>query len=221
MFSCGQKESDLTVIGNIKGLKKGTVYLQQLKDSSLVILDSLVLTKEAPFQLHSDLEEPEVLYLMLDKNGSENSRIAFFANKGITEINTTLKRYVYDAKINGSVQQKQLDEFNSIIKKFNNQSLELIKEQFDAQKNDDSLLFETKIAEAKNALKRKYLYAINFAINNKESEIAPYVALAEISDANTSFLDTIYKSLPKHIASSKYGKELSRHLEKRKLEENN
>jgi len=220
LSSCGQKESDLTVIGNIKGLKKGTVYLQQLKDSTLVVLDSMVIAKEAPFKLQSDLEEPEVLLLMLDKNGTENERIAFFADKGITEINTTLKRYVYDAKINGSPQQKQLDEFNGIIRKFNNQNLELIKERFDAQKNGDSSLFNSKVAQAKNALKRKYLYAINFAINNKDSEVAPYVALAEIYDANTSYLDTIYNSLPKHIASSKYGKELSLYIDKRKLEEN-
>ena len=41
IISCGKKEADLTVTGTIKGLKKGTVYLQQLKDSTLVVMDSM------------------------------------------------------------------------------------------------------------------------------------------------------------------------------------
>lgn len=221
IFSCGKKESDLTVTGTIKGLKKGTIYLQQLKDSTLVVLDSLVVNGEQSFELHSDLEEPEVLYLMLDKNGAENSRIAFFADKGITEINTTLKRYGFNPKIKGSKQQEKLEEFNSIISKFNNQRLELIKEQFEAQLSKDTSKINAVNKKAENILKRKYLYAINFALNNKDSEVSPYVAIAEIYNANIKYLDTIYNTLPKDIANSKYGKELDLHIKKRKQEEQN
>jgi len=221
IFSCSKKESDLTVTGIIKGLKKGTLYLQQLKDSSLVVLDSLVINGEQPFELHSDLDEPEVLYLMLDKNGAENSRIAFFADKGITEINTTLKFYGFNPKITGSKQQEKFEEFNTIISKFNNQSLELIKERFEAQQSNDTSKLNTLNKKADNILKRKYLYAINFALNNKDSEVSPYVAIAEIYNANIKYLDTIYNTLPKNIASSKYGKELDLHIKKRKQEENN
>jgi hypothetical protein len=221
IVSCSKKTSDLTVIGNIKGLKKGTVYLQQLKDTALVVIDSLVIHGEGAFELHADLEEPEVLFLMLDKNGAENSRIAFFADKGITEVNTTLKQYALNPEIKGSIQQEKLHEFNGFIKKFNNQSLDIIKEQFDAQQSGDSNIIKAVNQKADNALKRKYLYAINFAMNNKDNEVAPYIALAEIYDANTKFLDTIYNALPKHIASSKYGKALGIHIKERKEEEKN
>jgi Domain of unknown function (DUF4369) len=221
IFSCEKKESDLTVTGTIKGLKKGTIYLQQLKDTTLVIIDSLVVNGEQPFELHSDLEEPEVLYLMLDKNGSENSRIAFFADKGITEINTTLKSYGFNPKIKGSKQQEKLEEFNSIISKFNNQNLELIKERLEAQLSKDTLKINAVNKKAESILKRKYLYAINFALNNKDSEISPYVAITEIYNANIKYLDTIYNSLQKGIANSKYGKELDLHIKKRKQEEQN
>ncbi len=221
ILSCGKKESDLTVIGQIKGLQKGTVYLQQLKDTTLVVLDSLEIQGEGTFELHSSLEEPEVLYLLLDKNGAENNRISFFADKGITEINTSLKRFSYDAKIVGSKQQEKLEEFNAILLKFNNQNLELIKTRFEAQQSGDADLIATREQEANNLLKRKYLYAINFAVTNKDSEVAPYIALAEIFDANTNYLDTIYNALPKHIASSKYGKKLDTYIKKRKAEEKN
>jgi succinate dehydrogenase flavin-adding protein (antitoxin of CptAB toxin-antitoxin module) len=221
IFSCSKKESDLTVTGTIKGLKKGTLYLQQLKDSSLVVLDSLVINGEHAFKLQSNLEEPEVLYLMLDKNGADNSRIAFFADKGITEINTTLKHYAFKPKIKGSKQQQKLEEFNDIITKFNNQSLEIIKEQFEAQQNKDTSKANAINKKAENILKRKYLYAINFALNNKDSEVAPYVALAEIYNANIKYLDTIYDALPEGVANSKYGKELNLFITKRKQEEKN
>ena len=46
-------------------------------------------------------------------------------------------------------------------------------------------------------------------MNNKDSEVAPYIALSEVFDANIKYLDTLYNVLPKDIALSKYGKELS------------
>ena len=221
IFSCTVKEPDLTVIGNIKGLKKGTLYLQKLKDTALVTLDSLQINGELPFELHSDLDEPEVLYLTLDKNSPNTHRISFFANSGITEINTTLKRFAYDATIKGSVQQERFDEYNTIISKFNNQRLELIKEQFEAQKSEDDSLIKAVNNDTDYLIKRKYLYTVNFALNNTDSEVAPYVALAEIYDANIKYLDTIYNSLPENIANSKYGQELDKHIKKRKQEESN
>lgn len=219
-FSCTKKEPDLIVTGNVKGLKKGTLYLQKLKDTVLVTLDSLEIIGEFPFELHSDLEEPEVLYLTLDKNSSNIHRISFFANKGITEINTTLKRFAYDAKIKGSAQQELYKEYSGIISKFNNQQLDLIKSRFEAQQSGNDSLIKVANFDADNLIKRKYLYTVNFALNNIDSEVAPYVTLAEIYDANIKYLDTIYNSLPKDIANSKYGKALNTHIKKRKEEDN-
>ena len=221
VFSCGKKEPDLIVTGNIKGLKKGTIYLQKLKDTATVTLDSLVINGEVPFELQSTLEEPEVLFLTLDNNSLNENRISFFASKGITEINTTLKRFAYAAQIRGSVQQEKFEEYRSIISKFNNQRLDLFKEQFEAQKSEDDSLIDVVNANTDNLIKRKYLYTVNFALNNKNSEVAPYVALAEIFDANIKFLDTIYNSLEKDIANSKYGKELDAFIKERKLNEEN
>ncbi|PTM06800.1 MAG: hypothetical protein DA407_11270, partial [Bacteroidetes bacterium] len=169
----------------------------------------------------SDLEAPEMLYLTLDKNaGDDIPRILFFAEPGTIEINTTLKNFVFDAKISGSSVQKKLEEFKGITSQFNDQNLELIKAKFDAQKSGDSALISKVNEDSDNLLRRKYLYAINFAMNNKDSEIAPYIALSEIYNANIKYLDTIYNALPKEIASSKYGKKLETYINKRKEEEN-
>ena len=57
------KENNTAIAGNIKGLKKGTLYLQRLQDSTLVNLDSVEIKGEAQFAFDFFLEEPEVLYL--------------------------------------------------------------------------------------------------------------------------------------------------------------
>ncbi|WP_338357356.1 DUF4369 domain-containing protein [Yeosuana marina] len=208
MFSCGKEQHDLTVKTSIKGLKKGTVYLKKVKDTALVTVDSIVVNGNSEFELHSDLESPEVFFLYLDKNSKENDRISFFADKGITEINTTLKNFVFDAKINGSAQQKTWDEYKLMMSRFNERNLDLIKENFEAQKNGDTSKIKSTQKESDNILKRKYLYTVNFALNHKDSEVAPYLALTEIYNAQVKYLDTISNSLTPKVKNSKYGKEL-------------
>jgi hypothetical protein len=218
--SCGKPEPNLTVTGTIKGIKKGTLYLQQLQDTILVVMDSVIYNGEDNYSLKSELEAPEILYLTLDKNaGDDIPRIAFFAVPGIIEINTTLKYFEFDAKITGSPLQEKLNEFKGITSRFNDQNLELIVAKFDAQKSGDPAQIEKANQDSDNLLKRKYLYAINFAMNNKNSEIAPYITLSEIYNANVKYLDTIYNALPKDIASSKYGIELEKFIKQRKEEE--
>jgi len=64
--------------------------------------------------------------------------------------------------------------------------------------------------------KRGYAYAINFALNNKDSYVAPYIALKEIPNANIKYLDSIYTLLTPEVANSKYGSELKSLLESMK-----
>ena len=71
-------------------------------------------------------------------------------------------------------------------------------------------------SESEKIVKRKYLFAINFAMNNKDKEIAPYIALSEVYDANIKYLDTINNALSPNVAKSKYGKMLSEFIQKRK-----
>lgn len=221
IFSCGKEQHDLTVIGTVKGLKKGSIYLKKIKDSLLVTVDSLVISGDGNFELYSKIESPEIFYLYLDKNDKDNQRISFFADKGITEIKTTLKNFTYDAKINGSKQQEVLEEYLLMNSKFNNKNLDLFKENFDAIKDNDSSLEKKIIDERNNLLKRKYLYTVNFAINNKDSEVSPYLALTEIYNANIKLLDTINNSLTPKVKASKYGKELQIFIDEIKVEESN
>lgn len=214
--SC-KKESDsnFTLKGYVKGLKKGTVYLQKQQDSLLVTLDSLEIKGDPNFELFTNLEEPEVLYLKLDKNASEEEMIVFFANTGVTEISSSRKLFNYNAKIKGSKQQDVLEEYLTTLIKLNNRNLELMQSNFESK---DSISFSE---QQENFLKRKYAYTINFALNNNNSEVAPYLAVYEIPNTTIRYLDTIYNSLSSPIKASKYGKLLKETIELRTSTESN
>jgi len=209
LIACVKEQHDLTVKANIEGLKKGTLYLKKVEDTTLVIIDSLVVNGNTDIELHSDLDSPEIFYLYLDKNSAEKDRITFFADKGITEINTTLKNFAFEFEIKGSEQQKTLEEYQTVIDKINNRYLYNFKEQFEARKAGDTAKLNILIKEGNNSLKRKYLYTVNFALNNRNSEVAPYLALTEIYNARIDYLDTINNSLTPKVKASKYGKELN------------
>src|SRR6476646_3004221 len=63
--SCNDKKElgNLQITGNIKGLKDGTLYIQKLQDTSLVVLDSIVINGKSSFETDLNIESPEMLYL--------------------------------------------------------------------------------------------------------------------------------------------------------------
>lgn len=219
--ACSEKENNLSVTGNIKGLKKGTIYLQKIDDTLLVNVDSVMVNGDANFELGDYLESPQIMYLFLDKvdNTDYNDRIEFFAEEGTVTINTTLKNFEVDAKVVGSANQEKLMEYKKMMQRFNEKNLELIKKNFEAQRDENEELIISTNQDFDKLLARKYLYTVNYAINNKDLDIAPYLALSEVFDANIKYLDTIYTSLTPEIKKSKYGKDLKSFLKERRKNE--
>ena len=212
LSACSQTNKKMIVNGSIKGLQKGTIYLQHVKETKYVTLDSLIMNSTENFELGCNLEEVEMLFISLSKDVNAD-RISFFGSK-VTKINTTLKRFKFDAEIEGGIQQELLESYYENMARFNNQKLELIKNKIIAQKESDQELVKEIQIKIDNSLKRSYLYSFNFAINNKNSEVAPYLAVAEVYDANVKYLDTINSVLPENIANSKYGIILQDYIKK-------
>jgi hypothetical protein len=223
-IACGKEaKGNLTITGNIDGLKEGTLYLQKVQDTTLLTLDSLVVNGDANFTFHTTIDEPEVLYMYLDKKDFNdlNDRVEFFAEPGEMTFHTTLRRFVNDAKVTGSKNHKDLVTFKEFMTKFNTKELMLLRDGMDAQKEEDVKKVQEINTQISNYAKSRMRYILNYAITNGDKEIAPYVVTTEASDANEKFLDTIYKRLSPKIADSKYGKKLKELLEARKVEENN
>lgn len=221
LFASCTGNHDFTLSGKVNGLKKGTIYLQKVEDTLLINLDSLVVDGDPTFEFHTDLKEPQILYLYLEKvdQSEYDDRIMFFAEPGEMTLNTSLKNFESQAAITGSVNQNKLDEYKTMLNKFNNRNLELIQKSFDARKNEveDSIMFYDNQLE--RLMVRKYLYTVNFALQNKELEVAPYLAVSEIYDANVKYLDTIYSSLSRKAKKSMYGENLKELIEQSKKEQ--
>lgn len=194
----------------IDGLKKGTLYLQKVKDTALVSVDSIKLDGNTNILLSDDVESPELYFLTLDKIAGE--RISFFGEEGEITIQAKLEKFATSAKITGSVNQDLLTEHKVMAQKFNDKKLDLLVEKFNANKINDTALVSKLEKEEKSLIKRKYYYTTNFAVVNATHEVAPYLALTELFDANIRLLDTINNSLSKEVKASKYGKELERFI---------
>ena len=218
LISCNKtKNGNLIVNGNIDGLKKGTLYLQKFKDTILVSVDSIQLNGESVFTLVDNIETPEIYYVALDKKKDE--KISFFAEKGEITITSKLNKFVTSAKISGSKNQTLLEEHKAMAQKFSGKQLDLIKDKFNAQKNNDTALLSKIEKEETNLIKRKYYFSTNFAVNNRDFEVAPYIALTELYYANIRLLDTVNNSLSKKVKASKYGLELENFIKSIKKNE--
>jgi hypothetical protein len=217
IIACSSEDKNtMYVKGSIKGLKKGVFYLQKQKDSLIVSVDSVSVNGSSEFMMTDIIESPEMYFLTL---GSSSKRIPFFGETDTITITSQLDRFEQKAVIRGSENQDLLNEFNEIQKKFNGQRLDLIKEEFEIRKleNQDSLdLLNQKY---KNWERKKYLYTTNFAVQNADFEVSPYIALTELMNANIKLLDTVNNSLTEEVRLSKYGKQLDDFIKQIKEQE--
>ncbi|MDF4204862.1 DUF4369 domain-containing protein [Maribacter sp. SA7] len=217
LSSCGDNtEETMIVNGKIKGLKKGTLYLQHVPDSVLITVDSLTINGDGNFSFETKLTSPEIFYLYLDKkdNNDINDRITFFAEPGTITINTDWNTFDTTAKITGSESQEKLKEYKQTMSGINKRNVEIMMNAAQVDGELSQISVDSLANISNRNTQRGYAFAINFALNNKSSFIAPYIALKEIPDANVKYLDSIYSVLSPEVAESKYGKELAVLLKK-------
>jgi len=208
----------MIVTGKIEGLRKGTLYLQKIEDTLLVNVDSTLVKGSPNFEFKTLINTPEVFYLYLDKEDGNplNDRILFFGEKGNIEINTLLKTFESSAVINGSKNQELLQEHIAIKRKFNDQNLDLLQKYYQAQSDGKMKKADSMQQNIKNLQRRRYLFTINFAAQHTDQNIAPYLALTEVYDANLSLLDSIAIKMTPEVRKSKYGEEFIKYLKERR-----
>ena len=80
ILACSSKKNgNMVVKGHIKGLKKGTLYLQKMNDTALVSIDSMSVYGDGNFTLTDNVDSPVMYYLTFDGNATDK-RILFFGN---------------------------------------------------------------------------------------------------------------------------------------------
>lgn len=217
LTACGDgiTENTMIVSGKVKGLKKGILYLQHIPDTVLVVVDSLNVKGDGSFSFQTELAEPDIFYLYLNKkdNNAMNDRISFFGEPGTITINTSWNTFDSKAEITGSNINDKFKEYQRSMTRFNKKNLEYINASANTENPLSAIQLDSLQKLNDRNIQKGYAYALNFALNNLDSPLAPYIAVNQVSDANVKYLDSIYGSLTPTIKTSKYGLQLKRHLE--------
>lgn len=208
-FSCSKEKGNMVVKGQIKGLKKGKLFLQKLKDTAIVSVDSIELFGDDKFILSDQITSPEVYYLTFEGNTQEK-KLLFFGEKGEITINDNIEQFGFKPVIKGSKNQEILDKFNEVNQKFKLQRLDFIAKDIEARAKKDNEEVKRLETAYKKMVRRRFLYTTNFAVTHNHSEVAPYIALSELFDAHISLLDTVNESLTDKVKKSTYGKQLDK-----------
>ncbi|SNR15020.1 DUF4369 domain-containing protein [Tenacibaculum jejuense] len=220
-FSCSsKKKGNMVVKGEIKGIKKGTLYLQKMIDTVLVSADSIQLFGDNKFELSDNVDSPVMYYLTFKSGDNEPKKLMFFGEKGEIIINDEIEKFGFKPSITGSENQKVMDEFNKINHQFKMRRLDFIAKDIEARAKKDSVVIDSLEKAYKKMVRRRFLYTTNFAVSNADSEAAPYIALSELFDANIYLLDTINNSLTGNVKKSDYGKRLQKFIDDIKKSEN-
>ena len=193
----------------VEGFKKGKIYLQKINDSLIVNVDSIYVEDDSYLQFKQKINSPEIFYIVLNISKNDN-RIEFFAENSDITIKSNLKKFNSDYTVTGSFNDSIYRDYQNIIKKFNYEKLDLIEKSINLtkiQKFDSVNLIENEI---QNIDKRKLLYSLNYAVNNGNSSVAPYIAINNFKNNDQLILDTIFRSLDKGVLESKYGKILGK-----------
>jgi hypothetical protein len=218
LIGCSTDTQMMNLTGNVKGLKKGTLLLQKFEDTVLITVDSIIVDGNSDFSFSEKIESPEIYYLYVRlKDGTlRDDRIAFFAENADLNIKTNLKNFGSAAVVTGSENDKAFKEYLKLKNRYVIKNLGLIEDRLKLGNEvaDSSIM---KIERKQRALlASKYLATINFALNHKDHEVAPYLILSEVYDSNIKYLDTVYNALTPKIKDSKYGKELESFIVNRK-----
>ena len=208
IVACSQEKElgNMVVQGKIKVVKKGTLYLKKMRDTLIVSVDSIRLFGKDSFTLTDNITSPEMYFLSLDQN---QSTLSFFGEEGIITINDQVEKFGVSPVIEGSINQKILESYKEVAKKFQGKQLDLLAANMQAQKDRDLETSQSLRKKAEKQNLKKYIYTINFALNNVDTEAAAYITLTELVNANVKYLDSINNSLTEKVQQSYYGKKLA------------
>lgn len=221
LSSCSEDPNRMYLTGEVKGLKKGMIILQKANDTTLYPVDSVMIQGDAHFSFSEIVPTSELYFLELKiKNESlKDKSLSFFAEAGEINIITSLENFNTAAIITGSKNQEKYDEYKTIKRRYTDRDLDLMELEFNAIKSGNDSLQQDIRKQREGTRTRKYLATVNFAMNYNDYELAPYLMLSEVYDANVKYLDTVYKSLTPKIKDSKYGIALESYIQERKKSE--
>jgi len=195
--------------GHINGLKKGTVLLERYIDTGYVAIDSVRIYGDSNFELQQTIESPEILhlYLRLENGTLLDDRVSFFAEPGEISLYTKLEDFS-NPNIEGSKNHDLLMTYSKIAERYKDRNLDLIAEGINALRDGNDSLAAVIENKKKTLTSNSYLATVNFALQNSDYEVAPFIMMYITPDINVRYLDTVYNNLSDKAKNSIYGQQL-------------
>ena len=208
IVACSKEKElgNMVVQGKIKGIKKGTLYLKKMRDTLIVSVDSIRLFGKDSFTLTDNITSPEMYFLTLDQN---QSTLSFFGEEGNITVNDQIEKFGISPRIEGSNNQKILEKYKEVANKFQDKQLDLLAANMQAQIDSDIETSQSLRKQAEKQNLKKYIFTINFALNNSDTEVVAYITLTELVNDNVKYLYSINNSLTKKVKQSYYGEKLA------------
>ena len=206
MTAC-QQNKGLNLQVKVDGLKKGMLYIESIQDTVLVQIDSVEVRGNNQIEFDIALDQPQILYLHLDKNdeNSFNDRFLFFAEQGQMSIRSTREAFENDAQVKGSKTDSIYRIYQEVLTSFSKRDIELLQLSIDPE-------YATKIDSLSTLAisneRRKFLYVLNFALNQNNSILAPYSIVYDGDGLAPKWKDSVYQSLTNDIKNSPMGESL-------------
>ena len=224
LSACSKKEetspadTNVHITGNVKGFKKGKLFLTRVNDTAAVVLDTINIDGTSQFESHIKLDSPEMLYLVIDRvsSNSMDDNLPVFAQAGNIKIETSLDAFYFGAKVTGSKNHDLYTEFLTLKKRITDTNLDITEKELMARKKNNVAQIDSLEKSKKNNEARLYLATANFAVNHATFDIAPYLAVKEIPNINMKYLLMIEGKLSPEVKKSFYGKQLAKLIAYRK-----
>ncbi len=207
LISCDKNETKKANLSiKINGFSQGEIELLRSQNESFTKIKTIQVDGQKVIQTELSISEPEIIFMKINRNNSNSidNMVSFFVEPTNMTIETDLELFSHNLKVTGSKNQDAYQNYLLNIKKFGLQKVTLTEQLYKSSKNQAELYDKVINSDVK-----KQLYTINFAFNNRDLEIAPYIALQNFDFQNTKLADSLYNVLGISARNCKYGKELA------------
>ncbi len=210
-WNCQNERISKSIEGDIYGLKKGTVYLNLFRGDSLIPVDSLRLKGTGHFVFKTDTVSPQLAVITVKE--LPDAYLMFFIDDTLMKISTELKKMGLKKRIEGGINHRYWEAYQNMVKQMNDKRLDVIKQKWEAAKNNDSV----RLKEAEDQLisieKRFKYFAYHFAAKHAQWPVGAYVAWENFRN-NQTVLDSLYHRFSPEVRRSVYGKYIAGKINK-------
>ena len=202
-------EGEFKIDGKLAGLSEGTLYLQKNINGEKVAIDSVQLKNQEQFSFKGKIDHPDVYWLQV--KGNIPMAIFLEPGKGVAFRAHIDSIQLYKAY--GIETQKDLSRFSRYIYSRDVAYNDYEQAYLVAKQNNDTYGAESWAVKMENNRRSRTNLALNFAIRNPKTQIAPWIGINYLAEAQPRYLDTLYSKMNDSIKKTYYGKEFKKYLD--------